>query len=62
MDYITIIKGDDTNFLEDQFVVVSFNTNTIGQLTSFQSDEKPTGNVFKAGQDIIGVKNYSSAS
>ena len=26
MDYITIIKGDDTNFLEDQFVVVSFNT------------------------------------
>lgn len=26
MDYITIIKGDDTNFLEDQFVVVNFNT------------------------------------
>ena len=26
MDYITIIQGDDTNFLEDQFVVVNFNT------------------------------------
>ena len=26
MDYITIIKGDDTNFLGDQFVVVNFNT------------------------------------
>lgn len=26
MDYITIIQGDDTNFLGDQFVVVNFNT------------------------------------
>lgn len=26
MDYITIIQGDDTNFLEDQFLVVNFNT------------------------------------
>lgn len=26
MDFITIIQGDDTNFLEDQFVVVNFNT------------------------------------
>ena len=26
MDYITIIQGDDTNFLDDQFVVVNFNT------------------------------------
>lgn len=26
MDYITIIQGDDTNFINDQFIVVNFNT------------------------------------
>lgn len=26
MDYITIIQGDDTNFLGDQFLVINFNT------------------------------------
>ncbi len=26
MDYITIIQGDDTNFLEDQFIIVNFKT------------------------------------
>ena len=26
MDYITIIKGDDTNFVNDQFIVINFNT------------------------------------
>ena len=26
MDYITVISGDDTNFLEDQFIVVNFKT------------------------------------
>lgn len=26
MDYITIIKGDDTNFLEDQFIIINFKT------------------------------------
>ena len=25
-DYITIIKGDDTNFVDDQFIVINFNT------------------------------------
>ncbi|MBQ8636329.1 hypothetical protein IJX73_00910 [bacterium] len=26
MDYITIIQGDDTNFLDDQFLLITFNT------------------------------------
>ena len=26
MDYVTIIQGDDTNFLDDQFIVVNFDT------------------------------------
>lgn len=25
-EYITIIKGDDTNFIDDQFIVINFNT------------------------------------
>lgn len=26
-NYITIVKGDDTNFVDDQFIIIKFNTN-----------------------------------
>jgi len=51
MDYITIIKGDDTNFLEDQFVVVSFNTDY--DLSGFTA-------TFQLGDVILTYGNLSS--
>lgn len=41
---------------------VSFPRTTIGQISSFKSDEKPFGNIFKAGKDIIGAKSSQAAS
>ena len=26
MDYITLVKGDDTNFVDDQYIVITFNS------------------------------------
>ncbi len=34
----------------------------LGQITSFKSEDQPTGNVFKAGQDIIGAGLNPSAN
>ena len=40
----------------------SWTVEKLGQITSFKSQEEPTGNIFKAGQDIIGTGQNPSAN
>ena len=40
----------------------SWTADRIGQITSFKSDDEPIGNIFKAGQDIIGAGLHPSAN
>ena len=40
----------------------SWTADRIGQITSFKSDDEPIGNIFKAGQDIIGAGLRPSAN
>jgi hypothetical protein len=54
MDYITIIQGDDTNFLGDQFLVINFNTDI--DLSGFTATFS-LGNVTLTYGDLSG-KNF----
>ena len=64
MDYITVISGDDTNFLEDQFIVVNFKTDfdMSGFTATFTLDDVTLtyGNLSEKKLEIILSKEITS--
>ena len=65
MDYITLVKGDDTNFVDDQYVVINFNSEI--DFTGFSATFSLCGvtvtfnDISSKRIDVVLDKNFTSA-